>query len=246
VRYLILSDLHSNAEALAAVLARVRRKRYDKVVVLGDLVGYGASPNGVVERVRKLRRPATVIRGNHDRVVAGGAGGLFNPVALEAAFWTVGKLTAENRRYLESLPAGPAVIDGAFAICHGSPRDEDAYIFSDYDAWLNFPAFDPDVCFFGHSHIPCVFTLEQHGIRVELVRSSSARWRLEPGRRYLINPGSIGQPRDRNPAASYALYDAETRVVAFDRVAYDASKARARIRKAGLPAVLGDRLLEGI
>jgi predicted phosphodiesterase len=246
VKYLILSDIHSNAEALAAVLARVRRKKYDRVVVLGDLVGYGASPNPVVERVRRLRRPTTVIRGNHDRVVTGGAGGLFNPVALEAAFWTAHKLTTENRRYLEGLPPGPAVIDGAFAICHGSPRDEDAYIFSDYDAWLNFPEFEPDVCFFGHSHIPCVFTLEEPGIKVELVRNAGARWKLEPGRRYLINPGSIGQPRDRNPAASYALYDSTARVVAFDRVAYDASRACARIKKAGLPGVLGDRLLEGI
>jgi diadenosine tetraphosphatase ApaH/serine/threonine PP2A family protein phosphatase len=135
-------------------------------------------------------------------------------------------------------------VDGVFEICHGSPRDEDAYIFSDRDAFVNFHGFDSRVCFFGHSHIPSIFTLEPHGIRVEVVYGEHRR-RLEEGRRYLINPGSVGQPRDRNPAASYAIYDAAKRSVLFERVAYDAERTREKIHRAGLPGMLGDRLLVG-
>jgi predicted phosphodiesterase len=246
MRYLILSYIHSNDEALAAVLARVRRKRFDRVVVLGDFVGYGASPNQVIDRIRALRKEKVMIRGNHDKVVCGlESGDLFNPVALKAARWTTEKLTPRNRKFLESLPIGPRAVEGAFAICHGSPRDEDAYIFTDYDAYLNFREMSDSVCFFGHSHIPCVFTLEEHGILVELVKDGRVKYPLEEGRRYLINPGSIGQPRDRNAAAAYAIYDAEARVVHFDRVPYAAEKTREKIHRAGLPHILGDRLLVG-
>jgi predicted phosphodiesterase len=246
MRYLILSDIHSNEEALAAVLARVRRKRFDRVVVLGDFVGYGANPNDVIDRIRGVRKAKTMIRGNHDKVVCGvESGDLFNPVALEAARWTRDRLTERNRKFLEALPLGPLMVDDAFSICHGSPRDEDAYIFTDYDAYLNFRETDAAVCFFGHSHIPSVFTLEPHGILVELVEGSRVRYPLRKGRRYLINPGSIGQPRDRNAAASYAIYDASAQVVHFDRVPYAAEKAREKIYRAGLPHILGDRLLVG-
>jgi predicted phosphodiesterase len=246
MRYLILSDIHSNAEALSAVLARVRRKRYDRVVVLGDFVGYGANPNQVIDRIRNIRKPKRMIRGNHDKVVCGvESGDLFNPVALRAARWTTGKLTPRNLKFIEALPLGPISVDGTFAICHGSPRDEDAYIFTDYDAYLNFRETDAAVCFFGHSHIPSVFTLEPHGILVELVEGEHLRYPLKKGMRYLINPGSIGQPRDRNAAAAYAIYDAAEGVVHFDRVPYPVEKAREKIYKAGLPHILGDRLLIG-
>lgn len=246
MRYLILSDIHSNAEALSAVLSRVRRKKFDRVVVLGDFVGYGANPNQVIDKIREIRKEKTMIRGNHDKVVCGiETGDLFNPVALKAARWTTEKLTARNRAFLEALPVGPVVVDGGFAICHGSPRDEDAYIFTDYDAYLNFREMSSAVCFFGHSHIPSVFTLEEHGILVELVKGDKVRYPLREGMRYLINPGSIGQPRDRNASAAYAIYDARERVVHFDRVAYAVEKARDKIYKAGLPHILGDRLLVG-
>jgi predicted phosphodiesterase len=246
MRYLILSDIHANDEALSAVLARVRRRKYDRVVILGDFVGYGASPNDVIDRLRALRHKKIMIRGNHDKVVCGlESGDLFNPVALAAARWTAAELTPRNRRFLETLPVGPVAVDGAFAICHGSPRDEDAYIFSDYDAFLNFSQFEPAVCFFGHSHIPSVFTLEPHGIRVELVKGARARMALDPACRYLVNPGSIGQPRDRDPSAAYAIYDGAERVVEFARVPYDVEKSRRKIHEAGLPGILGDRLLVG-
>lgn len=246
MRYLVLSDIHSNDEALAAVLARVRRKRFDRVVVLGDFVGYGPNPNDVIDRVRRIRKRKTAIRGNHDRVASGqDAGELFNPIARAAARWTAEKLTPRSRRFLAALPQGPLDVDGAFTICHGSPRDEDAYIFSDRDASWNFRNSDYSVCFFGHSHIPSVFTLESHGIRVQVIEGDRLRLALDSNRRYLINPGSVGQPRDRNPAAAYAIYNAVERVVAFDRVPYDAERTRAKIHRAGLPPMLGDRLLVG-
>jgi predicted phosphodiesterase len=244
-RYLILSDIHSNDEALGAVLNRVRRKRFDRVVILGDFVGYGADPNDVIERIRRIRREKVSIRGNHDKVVCGlDSGEQFNPIALAAARWTAQKLTPRNFAYLETLPIGPLEVEEAFAICHGSPRDEDAYIFSDRDAWVNFRDFGFGVCFFGHSHIPSIFTLEPHAIQVEVVKGRRVV-KLEDDRRYLINPGSIGQPRDRNPDAAYAIYDSGERTVYFERVKYDVQKAREKIHRAGLPGMLGDRLLVG-
>jgi predicted phosphodiesterase len=246
MRYLILSDIHSNEEALSAVLVRAQRRKYDSVVILGDFVGYGADPNAVIDRVSRIRKRKSMIRGNHDKVVCGlDSGDLFNPVALKAARWTTGTITASSRRFLEGLPVGPLEVDRAFVICHGSPRDEDAYIFSDYDAYLNFTFSDASVCFFGHSHIPSVFALQPHGIRVDVVRGDRVRMRLKRDCRYLINPGSIGQPRDRNPDASFAFYDTEQRAVTFERVRYDVEKARDKIHSAGLPGMLGDRLLMG-
>lgn len=252
MRYLILSDLHSNDEALTAVLRRVKRKKFERVICLGDFVGYAADPNKVLDRYRTFRRPTYAIRGNHDKVVSGvEEGALFNPPALEAARWTTDRLSRENADFLKKLAPGPAIVDGKFVVCHGSPLDEDAYIFSDFDASLNFVhmnrlSFDVDLCFFGHSHIPSIFTLEPDGIRVEAVRSARAKLKLEPGRKYLINPGSVGQPRDRNPKASYAIFDSDEHTVYFDRVAYDVEAARKKIHRAGLPSMLGDRLIVGL
>jgi predicted phosphodiesterase len=246
MRYLLLSDIHSNDEALAAVLARARRRRFDRVVILGDFVGYGAEPNAVLDRLRRIRKAKVLIRGNHDKVVCRlDDGNLFNPVALEAARWTETALSRRNLAFLAALPLGPVAVDGAFEICHGSPRDEDAYIFSDRDAFVNFHGFRSPVCFFGHSHIPSIFTLEPHGIRVEVVSGDRVTRRLEEGRRYLINPGSVGQPRDRNPDSSFAIYDSRKGAVFFERVSYDVERTRQKIRRAGLPGMLGDRLLVG-
>jgi len=252
VRYLLISDLHSNDEALSAVLNRVKRKKFDRIVCLGDFVGYAADPNKVLDRVRTMPRSTVAIRGNHDKVVSGiDSGEMFNPPALYAARWTSEKLSKENYEFLKRLPVGPIVVDDLFVVCHGSPLDEDAYIFSDFDASMNFVHMNRlspslSICFFGHSHIPSIFTLEPDGIRVEAVRSARARLKLEPGRKYLINPGSVGQPRDRNPKASYAIFDADEGVVFFDRVAYDVESARRKIHRAGLPAMLGDRLVIGL
>src|SRR5512134_600981 len=154
MRYLILSDIHSNREALAAVMAHVRRKRWDKALVLGDVVGYGANPNQAVEFVRRLKS-IVAIRGNHDKVCSGvESGEMFNRVALQAALWTRGRLTPANLRWLRSLPQGPAAVDGTFAIAHVTPIDEDAYIFGEIEALNVFRRTTFPLCFFSHSHFP--------------------------------------------------------------------------------------------
>ncbi len=246
MRYLILSDMHANWDAFEVVLRRARRKRFDAVLVLGDLVGYGAAPNQVVEAVRALPGKVWVVRGNHDKVVAGiDGGGGFNQAALAAAQWTTGRLTRPNLRYVRELPQGPLEVAPGLAICHGSPLDEDAYVFSDVDAYEIFASHPAPVTFFGHTHIPSLFTLERRGIGVRALRGGSGRLVLEPARRYLVNPGSIGQPRDRDPRASYMTYDDERRVVHWYRIAYPVRRAQARIRAAGLPNSLAERLAVG-
>ena len=245
MRYLILSDIHANCEALTAVLAHVRRKRWDRAVVLGDVVGYGANPNQAVDMVRDLK-PLAAIRGNHDKVCSGIEDGeMFNRVALQAALWTRGRLTPSNLRWLQSLPEGPIVVDGAFAASHGTPIDEDAYIFGEIEALNVFRQTTFPLCFFGHSHFPVVFGLSPDAIQTVLTTSPSFHFRLEPGVRYLVNPGSIGQPRDGNPLASFAMFDSETRSVSVYRVPYKLERAQRKIIEAGLPRPLADRLALG-
>jgi predicted phosphodiesterase len=242
MRYLILSDIHSNYEALRAVLAHAKRKRWDRALVLGDVVGYGANPNQAVEIVRTLK-PLVAIRGNHDKVCSGVEDGeLFNRVALQAAMWTRQKLTRSNLRWLHSLPEGPVVVDGAFAVAHGTPIDEDAYIFGEIEALNVFRQTTFALCFFGHSHFPVVFGLSPDAIQTVLTTSPSFRFRLEPGVRYLVNPGSIGQPRDGNPLASYAMFDSATRTVSVHRIPYRIERTQQKILDAGLPRPLADRL----
>jgi predicted phosphodiesterase len=245
MRYLILSDVHANREALAAVIARVRRKRWDKTVFLGDLVGYGAHPNQTVEMVRALR-PLVAIRGNHDKVCSGVENGeMFNRVALQAALWTRQRLTIANHRWLYNLPQGPAIVDGAFAIAHGTPIDEDAYIFGEIEALNVFRQTTFPLCFFGHSHFPVIFGLSPEAIQTVLTSGSTFRFRLEPEMRYLVNPGSIGQPRDGNPLASFAMFDTATRTVTIYRVPYRIERTQKKILDAGLPRPLADRLALG-
>jgi len=245
MRYLILSDIHANREALLAVLARVRRKRWDKAVFLGDLVGYGGHPNQTVEMVRALR-PLVAIRGNHDKVCSGVENGeMFNRVALQAAFWTRKRLTIGNHRWLHGLPEGPAIVDGSFAIAHGTPIDEDAYIFGEIEALNVFRQTTFPLCFFGHSHFPVIFGLSSEAIHTVLTSGTAFRFRLEPGMRYLVNPGSIGQPRDGNPLASFAMFDTNTQTVTIYRVRYRIERAQKKILDAGLPRPLADRLALG-
>jgi len=246
VRYLILSDMHANWDAFEIVLRRARRKRFDAVLVLGDLVGYGAAPNQVVEAVRAFAPRLYTVRGNHDKVVAGiDGGGNFNQTALLAAQWTAQRLTATNLRYVRNLPRGPIDVAPGLAICHGSPLDEDTYVFSDVDAFEIFSSFSVPVTFFGHTHIPSLFTLHGRKIGVTALRGTSGRILLHPEARYLINPGSIGQPRDRDPRAAYMTYDSDRRVVRWYRVPYAVGAAQGRIRKAGLPNMLAERLAVG-
>ena len=245
MRYLIYSDVHGNIDALQAVLHGVRRKRIDATVVLGDLVGYGAAPNQVIETVRRLRGDVALIRGNHDKVVAGVEDGLgFNPVALAAARWSTERLSEANRRYVAALPPGPAREDG-FVYCHGSPLDEDAYVFSPRDAADVFRAADFDLCFFGHTHIAGCFAWDGRGVMAIAPERTRAPLALEPGVRYLVNPGAVGQPRDRDPRAAFVIYDSERRLVQWFRVDSPIGRAQQRILRAGLPKILADRLSRG-
>jgi predicted phosphodiesterase len=245
MRALIVSDLHSNAEALRAVLSRVRRKRYDHIVCLGDFVGYGAQPNQVLDTMRTMRLRKLYIRGNHDRVAAGidSADG-FNPPAKHAALWTRDHLSAVNQRFLEKLAVGP-VTKGDVVACHGSPHDEDEYVFNEAHAAQVFAQHEGQFILYGHTHLPVIFACNEHGrVSGALVRGD-ATFRLDPSLRYLINPGSVGQPRDRNPHASFAIFDRSKLTVQFFRVPYDVAKTQASIRKAGLPRILADRLASG-
>ncbi len=246
MKYFILSDIHSNLEALEAVLEDAERRGEGRYVILGDIVGYGASPNESIERVRKLKN-AIIIRGNHDRVVAGtDIENDFNAVARAAVEWTKNHLTRENMKFLRSLEIGPLRIDDAFTICHGAPMDEDDYIFSGDDAKNIFKTAAFDVCFFGHTHYAFVFAFDGEMITPYAPRGGRIAIRIEDDLRYLLNPGSIGQPRDRDHRSAYALYDSDTRTVSFVRVPYDTEKAKEKILKEGLPSLLAIRLSLGL
>jgi predicted phosphodiesterase len=246
VRALVLSDLHSNADALRAVLARVRRKKYDHVVCLGDFVGYGAQPNQVLDTMRMLRGAKKVyIRGNHDRVAAGldEAEG-FNAAAKHAALWTRERLSKPNLRFLRDLPLGPVQRDEVL-LCHGSPMDEDEYVFNGHHAAQVFASCESPFILYGHTHMPVIFAVHANGYVEGASIRGDATIRLARGVRYLINPGSVGQPRDRNPLSSFAIVDTKQMTVQFFRVAYDIEKTRASILGAGLPRILADRLTHG-
>ena len=251
MRYLVISDIHGNLEAFRAVLAHAARKRRDAVLFLGDAVGYGAAPNQVIERLRRMGAAVISVRGNHDRVVLDPGEGavFFNPHARRAALWTAEALTAGNRRYLETLPEGPRDVEAGLAICHGSPSDEDEYLFDESEAQRAFAEITAGVTFFGHSHVPCLFEQARNDGRESLfgvvLHGSRVVVDLDPTRRYLVNPGSVGQPRDRDPRAAYGMYDAQARRFTLYRVAYDIEGARRRILGAGLPQVLAERLLHG-
>lgn len=244
MRYLIITDVHANVDALQAVLRWVRRKHIDVVVSLGDLVGYGAAPNRVVDEVRRLRGDVRHIRGNHDKVASGVEEGLgFNPVALQAARWTHDRLVPANLRFVAALPPGPVAEDG-FLYCHGSPLDEDVYIFNARDAGEVFRTAQFDLCFFGHTHVAGCFVYDGVEAR-RLPLEHRATLELTPGKRYLVNPGAVGQPRDRDPRAAFAIYDSDRRVVQWCRIDYPIGRAQERILKAGLPKILAERLSRG-
>lgn len=246
MRYLVLSDIHANLEALDAVLAAPAARRHDRVLVLGDLVGYGADPNGVVARVRDINAYA-VIRGNHDKVGSGieSAEG-FNAVARSAIRWTYDTLTPENRAWLAALPAGPTVVDEMTEICHGTPFDEDAYVFDDLDALRALHAAERRLCLFGHTHVQIGYALD--GDQFTLTTLDPARpleVALGTETKHLLNPGSVGQPRDGDPRAGFAIVDLHRGVAEIHRIEYPVQRAQARILGEGLPEVLAQRLALG-
>jgi predicted phosphodiesterase len=243
VRYLVLSDIHGNLEALEAVLADAAARGYDAALVLGDLVGYGADPNAVIDRIRAIE-PLAVIRGNHDKVASGieDAEG-FNAVARSAVQWTYEALSPEHREYVETLPPGPQFIGDQIEICHGTPYDEDAYVFDELDALRAIESATRPVCLFGHTHLPIVFIRSADGLDLAGADGeATAHIPLAATARYLVNPGSVGQPRDGDPRAAYAVLDMTARAIELYRIAYPVETAQYKIREAGLPEVLARRL----
>jgi predicted phosphodiesterase len=247
VRYLILSDIQGNWDALVAVRRHLREQSCDVTLVLGDLVGYGADPDRVVSAVRRLPEPLYIVRGNHDRVVTDLSLAVgFNEAAQRSAQWTAEHLEESNLRYLGRLPAGPMEVAPGVAICHGSPLDEDDYLLSISGAAEVFAAYPTPVTFFGHTHIPSAFSMDGDAASVRGTRVAEGTMELDPDQRYLLNPGSVGQPRDRDPRASFMTYDDETRAACWHRVDYPVRSAQKRIVAAGLPAVLAERLALGV
>jgi diadenosine tetraphosphatase ApaH/serine/threonine PP2A family protein phosphatase len=215
------------------------------LVCLGDVVGYGADPAACVEMV--AARAAAIVAGNHEH----GALGLmdlrwFHSVAAAAALWTREALDADHQRYLATLPVRATLEDAT--IVHASPRnpDEWEYLLSPEDGFEVFGDFDTRLCFVGHSHHPAVWSLGSSGPDSDLDVTGTREVRLEAGRRYIVNVGSVGQPRDRDPRAAYAVWDPDERTVTIRRVTYDVRAAAAKILAAGLPRPLADRLAVGL
>src|SRR5512146_737666 len=250
MRVLVISDIHATPEALEACIAAF--PKYDRRANLGDVVGYGASPNDVVERSRELG--GIFVRGNHDRAAAGLSNVEdFNPIAGFAAMWTRNELTSENRRWITQLPTGPirnSFIPGV-VFSHGSPNDEDEYILSEGVARKALEKSPEDLTFFGHTHLQGAVAMRNGAVQVirpvYVDREGAATFRLElqPQARYLLNPGSIGQPRDTDWRAAFAVYDSEDSTITFYRIPYDVDTAQHRIINAGLPERLAYRLREG-
>jgi len=242
-----LSDVHANATALAAVLAACQGK-WDQAVCLGDVVGYGPDPNEVVERVRDLA--TATIRGNHDKA-ASGLSDLeeFNAVARCAVEWTHRQLRPENLQYLAELPAGPLHVDG-LTLVHGAVYDEDEYVFVPEQAREGLLLAPGAITFFGHTHLQGGFSFRDSQLEAVPLRrlrpgAQCATLRLENGARYLLNPGSIGQPRDGDARAAFAIADTDNGLVEFWRVPYDVCSVQERMRRAGLPEPLIQRLAAG-
>lgn len=244
MRTLVISDIHANLIALEAVLEHAGG-RWDRLWFLGDLVGYGPNPNECVERLRELE-PAAALSGNHDWAVLDKLDTEeFNDDARWAVNWTRGRLTEENRTYLDTLP--PLRVDEPFTLAHGSPRHPVwEYILDLQTAWENFEYFVTSICLVGHSHIPALFLLDEASAEPELYLAADGDTIDLSRGRMIINPGSVGQPRDGDPRAAYALLDDEARTWELHRVPYDIAETQRRMREHKMPRRLIERLEYGM
>ena len=239
MRLAILSDIHANLEALDAVLADARERRCTQFVCLGDVVGYNANPRECVARIRELDCP--VVKGNHDEeATLSTSSEHFNELAERAIEWTRNTLTEQDKEWLRGLPLQKRAHD--FTIVHATldTPGQWGYVFSNLDAAASFTYQRTALCFFGHTHVPMVFVRDQ-GVRQQRIEHV----RIEPGKKYFINVGSVGQPRDGNWRAAYSIYDDANNLVELVRVKYDVATAQKKILKAGLPQVLAERIAIG-
>jgi predicted phosphodiesterase len=249
VTYAVISDIHSNFEALEAVLGEIATLPVDAIWCLGDIVGYGADPDECTREV--VARCGTIVRGNHDKAVVGLIGlDWFNSTARRAALWNREHSSEETLAALRGLPRGPIEMEEGAALCHGTPVDEDEYMLS-ADAversfrWIDGRKSGIIACFHGHSHLPLVIERPGGGKKQAKVLRDGNEVHLEPKSVYLINPGSVGQPRDGNPRASFGIFDSKSLVYRNLRVTYNMKETQRKIRAAGLPIELALRLAEG-
>ncbi len=242
MRILVISDIHANYNALEAVLADAGE--VDETWCLGDVIGYGPDPNVCIELLRERPR-LTCLMGNHDAAVTGRMLlESFNGEARRSLEWQERVLMSDNMNFLRTLPS-TLQVRSHVSLVHGSPRDPVwEYVLNTLTARLNFEAFDTDLCFVGHSHIQCFFHLDENKNRINLdVARPEERIELKP--RMILNPGSVGQPRDRDPRAAYAIYDDEKCTWEAHRAVYDWIPVQQRILEAGLPPKHAARLAEG-
>jgi diadenosine tetraphosphatase ApaH/serine/threonine PP2A family protein phosphatase len=241
VTYVIISDIHANLEALEATRSEIDRIGPDKILCLGDVVGYGASPGECIEITRELA--SVTVAGNHDCGVTGLTDiTYFNRYAREAIIWTARALDEKGLEFLRELPLSHVEPD-RFRIVHATPQDPGRwnYIFTHQQAMEEFKAFSEQVCFVGHSHQPCIFEL----MDAETIIMNSDNVKIRNDRRYIVNVGSVGQPRDSDPRACLCVYDDEQGEITIRRIAYDIEQAQTKIKEAGLPPVLANRLSWG-
>ncbi len=240
MRWGILSDIHANYESLTAVLVALKKERIDKYLCLGDIVGYGADPGACIAEIKRLN--SLTIAGNHDWASVNLFDiSHFNPTALRAVLWTRKQLAEGDRQFLKNLELIYQEDKATFV--HGSLKDPEGfgYILEPSGAKETFKLLQTKICFIGHSHAPVTFAKEGENYTA----SFKAKLKLRASRTYIVNAGSVGQPRDGNPQAAYVVYDSETDEVQTKRVAYDIQKAQDKIIKAGLPRVLAERLSVG-
>ncbi len=244
MRYFIFSDVHANLEAFHAVLSAVAQESIDRTIFLGDIVGYGSRPNEVIDLLKEVN-PDIMLRGNHDKIVAGIEDGSdFNPEARISAMWARRQIRLDNKKYLRRMPKGPIALGERIEASHGSPDDEDFYILSDWDAHGVLHRSQSWIVLFGHTHIPTIYSMEPRIVNTYPADDDFC-YLLSRQKCYLINPGSVGQPRDLNPKASFALLDTEAHTIQIKRVDYDIRVAQDGIRNAGLPEWHADRLAIG-
>jgi diadenosine tetraphosphatase ApaH/serine/threonine PP2A family protein phosphatase len=243
MRVAVCSDIHGNLPALETVLAEIDEARPDELWCLGDLVGYGPWPNEVTELVRA--RADVCLVGNHDLVALGTAGvdvDEFNPEAAEAALWTRRELSAETRSFLESLE--PAASRDGTGLYHASPRDPVwEYVLTPEAARAAFTEAPERLILVGHSHVALAFSLEEGRLSGDVAREGTS---IELTARHLLNPGSVGQPRDGDPRAAWLMLDLAEGRARFERVEYDVRRTQEEIRARGLPESLADRLAVGL